>query len=98
MNYIWEGGATAPSGAYHRCHLAKPMRVPLKDWNGSKHNAMVNQVGYVKATEHGTFHANIFGSISKQMPMSFDTLAEAKRYVEDHATTGLVIKQLHVDV
>lgn len=98
MNFIWEGGATAPSGAYHRCHLAKPMRVPLKDWNGSKHNAMVNQVGYVKATEHGTFHANIFGSISKQMPMSFNTLVEAKQYVEDHATTGLVIKQLHVDV
>ena len=98
MNYIWEGGATAPSGAYHRCHLAKPMRVPLKDWNGSKHNSMVNQVGYVKATEHGTFHANIVGSISKQPPASFTSLDEAKAYVEDHATTGLVIKQLHVDV
>jgi hypothetical protein len=55
-------------------------------------------VGYVKATEHGTFHANIFGSISKQMPMSFSTLAQAKQYVEDHATTGLVLKKLHVDV
>jgi hypothetical protein len=98
MIFIWEGGATAPSGSYHRCHLTKSMRVSLKDCNGSKHNAVVNQVGYVKATDHGTFHANIFGSISKQMPMSFNTLAEAKRYVEDHATTGLVIKQLHVDV
>jgi hypothetical protein len=98
MKFIWEPGATSQLTNYYRCHLAKPMRVPLKDWNGSKHNSMVNQVGYVKATEHGTFHANIFGSISKQMPMSFNTLAEAKRYVEDHATTGLVIKQLHVDV
>ena len=39
MIFIWEGGAPAPSGAYHRCHLAKPMRVSLKDWNGSKHNS-----------------------------------------------------------
>jgi hypothetical protein len=70
----------------------------MKDWSGSTHNAMVNQVGYVKATEHGAFHANIFGSISKQMPMSFSTLAQAKQYVEDHATTGLVLKRLHVDV
>jgi hypothetical protein len=98
MIFIWEDGATAPSGSYHRCHLTESMRVSLKDWNGSKHNSMVNQVGYVKATEHGTFHANIFGIISKQMPMSFTSLDEAKAYVETHAITGLVLKKLHVDV
>ena len=74
------------------------MRVPTKDWSGSKHHVIVNQVGYIKATDHGTFHANIYGSISGAMPMSFSTLDEAKRYVEDHATAGLVAKKLHVDV
>lgn len=99
MKFVWEEGAFATSvGNYYRCHLTKPIRVPMSDWDGGKNKVLVNQVGYVKFTEHGTFHANIYGSISKQMPMSFDTLAEAKRYVEDHATTGLVLKQLHVDV
>jgi hypothetical protein len=70
----------------------------MKGWNGSKQSVVVNQVGYIKVTDHGTFHANIYGSISKQMPMSFDTLDKAKQYVEAHATTGLVLKKLHVDV
>ena len=98
MNFIWEPGATSQLTNYYRCHLNKSVRVSMKDWSGSNHNAVVNQVGYVKATEHGAFHANIFGGISKQPPASFSTLAQAKQYVEDHATTGLVLKKLHVDV
>ena len=98
MNFIWEPGTTVQLTNYYRCHLEKSIKVPTKDWSGSKHHVMVNQVGYIKATEHGTFHANIYGSISGSMPMSFSTLDEAKRYVEDHATAGLVAKKLHVDV
>ena len=98
MKFIWEDGATAPTGSYHRCHLAKSIRVHMKGWNGSKHSVVVNQVGYIKVTDHGTFHANVYGSISKQPPASFTSLDEAKAYVETHATTGLVIKKLHVDV
>ena len=98
MNFIWEPGSMVQITHYHRCHLANSIRVHMKGWNGSKQSVVVNQVGYIKATEHGTFHANIYGSISDAMPMSFNTLAEAKRYVEDHATVGLVAKNLHVDV
>jgi hypothetical protein len=98
VKFIWEDGATAPTGSYHRCHLAKSIRVHMKGWNGSKHSVVVNQVGYIKVTDHGTFHANVYGSISKQPPASFTSLDEAKAYVETHATTGLVIKKLHVDV
>ena len=98
MNFIWEDGALTPHAGYYRCHLAKSIRVHMKGWNGSKHSVAVNQVGYIKVTEHGTFHANIYGSISKLPPASFTSLDEAKRYVEDHATTGLVLKKLHVDV
>jgi hypothetical protein len=98
MNFIWEDGVSTPHGGYYRCHLTESIRIHMKGWNGSKQSVVVNQVGYIKVTEHGTFHANVYGSISKQMPMSFNTLVEAKQYVEDHATTGLVLKKLHVDV
>ena len=98
MNFIWEPGSMVQITHYHRCHLANSIRVHMKGWNGSKQSVVLNQVGYIKVTEHGTFHANIYGSISDAMPMSFGTLAEAKRYVEDHATAGLVAKKLHVDV
>jgi hypothetical protein len=98
MNFIWDDGATAQTGIYYRCHLEKSVRVSVRDWGGSKNSVLVNQVGYVKVTEHGAFHANIYGSISKQPPASFTSLDEAKAYVEDHATTGLVLKKLHVDV
>ena len=98
MNFIWEDGAVAPSGAYYRCHLTESIRIHMKGWNGSKQSVVVNQVGYIKVTDHGTFHANIYGSISKLQPASFTSLDEAKAYVEAHATTGLVLKKLHVDV
>jgi hypothetical protein len=98
MNYIWEPGATSQLTHYYRCHLTESTRVHMKGWNGSKQSVVVNQVGYIKVTDHGTFHANIYGSISKLPPASFTSLDEAKAYVEDHATTGLVLKKLHVDV
>jgi hypothetical protein len=98
MNFIWEPGSMVQITRYHRCHLANSIRVHMKGWNGSKQSVVVNQVGYIKVTEHGTFHANVYGSISKQPPASFDTLDEAKQYVEAHATTGLVLKKLHADV
>lgn len=98
MNFIWEPGSMVQITHYYRCHLTESIRIHMKGWNGSKQSVVVNQVGYIKVTDHGTFHANVYGSISKQMPMSFNTLVEAKRYVEAHATTGLVLKKLHVDV
>jgi hypothetical protein len=98
MNFTWEPGATSQLTHYYRCHLAKSIRIHMKGWNGSKQSVVVNQVGYIKVTDHGTFHANIYGSISKLPPASFTSLDEAKAYVEDHATTGLVLKKLHVDV
>jgi hypothetical protein len=98
MNFIWEDGATTSRGGYHRCHLTESTLVHMKGWNGSKQSVAVNQVGYIEVTEHGAFHASVYRSISDAMPMSFSTLDEAKRYVEEHATTGLVLKKLHVDV
>ena len=98
MNFIWEPGTTVQITNYYRCHLAKSVMVSMMDWDGSKQPVVVKQVGYVKATDHGTFHASIYGSVSKQPPASFTSLDEAKRYVEDHATTGLVLKKVHVDV
>ena len=98
MNFIWEDGATTPRGGYHRCHLANSTLVHMKGWNGSKQSVAVNQVGYIEVTEYGAFHASVYRSISDAMPMSFSTMDEAKRYVEAHATTGLVLKKLHADV
>ena len=98
MNFVWEYGATTARGSYHRCHLTESTLVHMKGWSGSKESVVVNQVGYIKVTDHGAFHANIYGSISKQPPASFTSLDEAKTYVEDHAITGLVLKKLHVDV
>jgi hypothetical protein len=75
----------------------------VKDWGGGKGPLVISQVGYVKVTEHpatkeGTFHAHLYGSVSDAMPRSFRTMEEAMQYVEDNATTGLVLKKLHIDV
>lgn len=104
MTFTWEGG-TYEDGtyAYLRCHLNNSIRVMVKDWGGGRSPLVINQVGYVKVNKHpvnkyGTFHAHLYSSISDAMPRSFRTLEEAKQYVEDNATTGLVLKKLHIDV
>ena len=103
MNFIWEPGTTVQLTNYYRCHLEKSVRVSVRDWGGSKNSVIVNQVGYVKVnahpvTKYGSFHAHLYGSVSDAMPRSFRTLEEAKQYVEDNATTGMVLKKLHIDV
>ncbi len=100
MTFTWEGG-THEDGtyAYLRCHLNNSIRVMVKDWGGGRSPLVINQVGYVKVLDHGrNFHANLYGSVSDAMPRSFRTLEEAKQYVEDNATAGLVLKKLHIDV
>jgi hypothetical protein len=103
MTFTWEGG-THEDGtyAYLRCHLNNSIRVMIKDWGGCKSPLVIGQVGYVKVLDHGikdgNFHAHLYSSISDAMPRSFRTMEAAKQYVEDNATTGLVLKKLHIDV
>lgn len=105
MTFTWEGGTTYEDGshAYLRCHLNNSIRVMVKDWGDGKIPLVINQVGYINVnahpvTKYGSFHANLYSSVSDAMPRSFRTLEEAKQYVEDNATTGLVLKKLHIDV
>jgi hypothetical protein len=104
MTFTWEGG-THEDGtyAYLRCHLNNSILVMAKDWGCGRSPLVINQVGYVQVnahpvTKYGSFHANLYSSVSDAMPRSFRTLEEAKQYVEDNATTGLVLKKLHIDV
>jgi hypothetical protein len=103
MTFTWEGG-TYEDGtyAYLRCHLNNSIRVMVKDWGGGKSPMVINQVGYIKVLDHGikdgNFHAHLYSSVSDAMPRSFRTMEAAKQYVEDNATTGLVLKKLHIDV
>jgi hypothetical protein len=99
MNFIWQN-----DGLIHRARLAEPVTIKSKSWQGNLHAEKVRDLGYISWRENGIpfgglWVANTYGSINPASPSeTFNDLDEAKAYVEDHATTWLVLKKLHVDV
>jgi viroplasmin and RNaseH domain-containing protein len=44
------------------------------------------------------YEGHIYGTVSPAHPKSFDTIEQAKAYVEEQSLVGLTVNKLHVDV
>ena len=76
---------------YFRCALDKPVVITI---NHGAEQAKVTDMGYIMRV-NGLYQGNIYGSINPDAPSEgFDTIDEAKRYVEGQATAGIALNKL----
>ena len=79
---------------YYRCATDKPVTIKTLEFGSIMRNARVTDMGYVIRMA-GAYEGSIYGSVNPGAPpMGFDTLDEAKRYVEEQALIGLTLNKL----
>lgn len=81
--------AWTDDGNYHRAYLTKPIKLALMDFGGTPSMFLVRDLGYIKQ-HHTHFAGSLYGSVSDAPTKTFDTLDEAKHYIEDYATAGIM--------
>ncbi len=92
MNFIWENGEV-----YCRCTIRPKVRIKTREWDGNLVPLWVDSVGFVRVRMDG-YEGHIYGTVSPAHPKSFDTIEQAKAYVEEQSLVGLTVNKLHVDV
>jgi hypothetical protein len=90
MRFIWENGEV-----YLRCTITPKVRIRTYDWADENKYVHVDAVGYIKV-HADSYEANIYGTVSPAPPKRFDTLEEAKAYVEEQSLIGLAVNRLNV--
>lgn len=90
MRFIWENGEV-----YLRCTITPKVRIKTREWEDRIKPYWVDAVGYIKVN-YGEYEANIYGTVSPAPPKRFDTLEEAKAYVEEQSLIGLTVNRLNV--
>ena len=88
MRFIWEHGEV-----YLRCVITPKVRIKTREWEDRIKPYWVDAVGYIKVN-YGEYEANIYGTVSPVAPKRFDTLEQAKAYVEEQSLIGLAVNKL----
>lgn len=79
---------------YSRCTTDKLVTINTFEFGGAKSTARVSDMGYI-THRGGKYHGHIYGSVNQDaMPKSFNTLEDAKRYVEEQSILGLTLNKL----
>ena len=90
MKFKWENGEV-----YCRCTIKPHVRITTTEWGGHTKPLWVDAVGFVRVRMEGC-EGHIYGTVSPAHPKSFDTLEEAKAYVEEQSLIGLAVNKLGV--
>lgn len=90
MKFIWESGEV-----YCRCTVRPKVRIKTKEWDGNFVPLLVDSVGFVRVHTDG-YEGHIYGTVSPVHPKTFDTIEEAKAYVEEQSLIGLAVNRLNV--
>ena len=90
LNFIWENGEV-----YCRCTVRPKVRIKTKEWDGNFVPLLVDSVGFVRVRMDG-YEGHLYGTVSPVHPKLFDTMEEAKAYVEEQSLIGLTLNKLGV--
>jgi hypothetical protein len=90
MNFKWDNGEV-----YCRCTITPKVLISTTEFSGETRPIWVDAVGFVRVRMDG-YEGNIYGTVSPIAPKRFDTLEEAKVYVEEQSLIGLTVKRLYV--
>lgn len=88
--FIWENGF-----AYCRCTITPKVRIKTKEWDGNFVPIWAESVGFVRIRTDG-YEGHIYGTVSPVAPKTFDTIDQAKAYVEEQSLIGLTVNRLNV--
>ncbi len=91
MKFIWENGF-----AYCRCTITPKVRITTREWGGETKPLWVDSVGFVRIREVDGYEGHIYGTVSPAHPKTFDTIEQAKAYVEEQSLIGLAVNRLNV--
>ena len=79
---------------YFRCATDKPVKINAKTFSGHYNATRVTDMGYIMRV-NGLYQGCVYGSVNPDAPAEdFDTIDEAKRYVEEQAMVGLTLNKL----
>lgn len=90
MRFIWGNGV-----AYCRCVITPKVRITTREWGGETKPLWVDAVGFVKINAD-CYEGHIYGTVSPAHPRRFDTIEQAKAYVEEQSLIGLAVNRLNV--
>jgi hypothetical protein len=90
MNFIWEHGL-----AYARCTVHPKVCIKIKAWDGSLVPLWVDAVGFIKINAD-SYEGLLYDAVSPAHPKSFDTIEQAKAFVEEQSLIGLTVNRLGV--
>jgi len=88
LNFSWENGEV-----YSRCTVHPKVRIITREWNSETKPLLVDSVGFVRVRMDG-HEGHIYGTVSPAHPKSFDTIEQAKAYVEEQSLIGLTVNKL----
>lgn len=79
---------------YFRCATDRPVPIKTLEFGGNMRNAAVTDMGYIMRI-NGLYRGHTYGTVHPDAPAEdFDTIDEAKRYVEQQAMVGLTLNKL----
>jgi len=88
MNFKWDNGEV-----YCRCTITPKVLISTTEFSGETRPLWVDAVGFVRV-RMDAYEGHIYGTVSPIHSKSFDTLGEAKAYVEEQSIIGLTVNKL----
>jgi hypothetical protein len=88
MKIVWDNGQT-----YCRAVITPKVRITAREWGGTTKPLWVDAVGFVRI-RNTWYEGHIYSIVSEAHPKVFDTMDQAKRYVEEQALLGLTLNRL----